>query len=217
VLWVKFDRLDKIDISFGEIEIAFEEDMIEGGAATEGVEGAQSNQTPDDAAVINDVTPIASQNSQPAPEVPVSGTNSRPTETTSNTTPTEPDRVVNQDALFSANATSSGSGTSATSASTGSGSGTTGAGYSDNDFSLEGRSPVGGLIKPSYERQQAGRLVVEIWVDGSGRVTYAEIKEGNITNSTLRNAALSAARSTKFTQSNESNQRGTITYIFKLQ
>ncbi len=219
VLWVKFDRLDPIDLRFGEIEVVFE-DMVEGGKASEGVEGASSNETPDEVAAVNDVPPIQTQPTNSEVEIPVSGAKPEPSETPAPTAPTEPERVVNPNALFTSNPSSvSGGGSSQTSTASGSGAGTQGTGHSDVSFDLEGRSVVGGLARPAYNVQQAGIVVVTISVDQSGRVTLAQYRaEGSTTqNSVLRDAAIAAARSTRFSPSNNPTQTGTITYVFRLQ
>lgn len=96
----------------------------------------------------------------------------------------------------------------------------TGTGDSGISFSLAGRRPVGNLPKPAYSSDSQGRIVIEITVDAQGRVQTASFHpQGSTTqNSSLREAAIKAARQAKFT-TNEANavQTGTITYIFRLQ
>ena len=96
---------------------------------------------------------------------------------------------------------------------------TTGVGVS---FSLDGRTPGGGgLVRPVYNVQEDGRVVVDITVNPAGKVIVATI---NLKKSTpgvavvLREAALKAARSTFFNSiGGVDNQMGTITYNFELK
>jgi len=94
--------------------------------------------------------------------------------------------------------------------------GSTGSGH----FSLNGRTLNGGLPHPSYAIQEEGTVVVQIRVNPSGSVVSASISlQGtNTDNSTLRNAALNAARQARFnTIEGNQNQSGTITYRFRLK
>lgn len=93
-----------------------------------------------------------------------------------------------------------------------------GTGY--GHFSLNGRNLNGGLPHPSYSIQEEGTVVVQISVSPKGNVTSASISlQGtNTDNSTLRNAALSAAKQAKFNIINgNQSQSGTITYRFRLK
>jgi TonB family protein len=93
-------------------------------------------------------------------------------------------------------------------------------GGDNSGYSLTGRTLVGGeLVKPRYTANEEGRIRVRITVDKKGSVIQATIAPGtNIDNKTLRNAALDAAKKTKFNSiSSDSNQSGEITYIFKLE
>ncbi|MBF6627736.1 MAG: energy transducer TonB [Proteiniphilum sp.] len=86
-------------------------------------------------------------------------------------------------------------------------------------YELGGRSlGSGGLVQPRYTVNDEGTVVVNITVDPSGNVILAEIGQGtNLPNATLRNEALNAAKKTKFNAINSTNnQRGKITYRFKL-
>ena len=79
---------------------------------------------------------------------------------------------------------------------------------------------AGGLVTPVYNKQAEGKVVVNVVVDPSGKVVSASInaKLSNTTNQGLRNAALSAARQTKFNEiEGIDNESGTITYIFRLK
>jgi hypothetical protein len=85
---------------------------------------------------------------------------------------------------------------------------------------LAGRSVNGTLPKPSYGVQAAGKVVVEIWVDQYGTVQKAVAgAEGTtVTDKTLWNEARKAALGAHFNLSSDAPalQKGTITYIFKL-
>ena len=88
-------------------------------------------------------------------------------------------------------------------------------------FNLNGRSlGEGGLPRPVYNVQEEGIVVVTITVNPAGAVINAEInlKETRTTNSTLRKAAIDAAKKARFnTVTGLNNQAGTITYNFKLR
>ncbi|MDR1672896.1 MAG: TonB family protein [Bacteroidales bacterium] len=89
-----------------------------------------------------------------------------------------------------------------------------------NSFSLTGRGLQGILPKPVYNSQEQGIVVVEITVDKDGNVIDAEsgVKGSTTLDKTLLDAALKAARRAKFTRKPDSPvQKGTITYIFKIQ
>jgi len=93
-----------------------------------------------------------------------------------------------------------------------------GTGY--GQFTLNGRSLNGGLPHPSYSIQEEGTVVVQITVNPKGSVIASSIslKGTNTDNSTLRNAALSAAKRARFnTIDGNQNQSGTITYHFRLK
>lgn len=85
-----------------------------------------------------------------------------------------------------------------------------------NSWSLNGRSLSGQLIQPSYDSDEEGKVTVNIRVDGSGNVVSASIgSPTTVSNSSMRNAALSAAKRTKFSAGN-GIATGIITYNFKL-
>lgn len=93
-----------------------------------------------------------------------------------------------------------------------------GSGY--GDFSLDGRSLVEGLPRPSYAIQEEGVVVVRIVVNPRGTVVSADIQlRGTTTESpALRTAALNAAKQARFNPiDGPNNQSGTITYRFKLR
>lgn len=85
---------------------------------------------------------------------------------------------------------------------------------------LEGRSVNGTLPRPTYGVQKAGKVVVEIWVDNYGNVqkAIAGAEGTTVTDNTLWQAARKAALGAHFNMSAEAPalQKGTITYIFKL-
>lgn len=86
-------------------------------------------------------------------------------------------------------------------------------------YDLGGRSVgSGGLTRPKYTVNDEGTVVINITVDPQGNVIQAEIGRGtNTPNTSLRNEALKAARSTKFNAiTTGNNQQGTITYKFSL-
>lgn len=77
----------------------------------------------------------------------------------------------------------------------------------------------GGLVMPSYDVDDYGRVVIDIVVDPKGNVVDASPgKRTNVANASLIKAALLAAKRTKFTSVNTpGNQKGTITYRFNLK
>lgn len=85
---------------------------------------------------------------------------------------------------------------------------------------LAGRSVNGTLPKPTYGVAKSGTVVVEIWVDNYGNVQKAVAgAEGTtVTDKTLWQEARKAALGAHFNMSAEAPalQKGTITYIFKL-
>jgi TonB family protein len=85
-----------------------------------------------------------------------------------------------------------------------------------HSWSLNGRDLLGKLAQPSYQGNEEGRIVVEIRVDASGVVVSASIAKGTtITDATLRNSAISAAKKNKFSTGG-GVAIGTITYNFRL-
>lgn len=86
-------------------------------------------------------------------------------------------------------------------------------------WDLGGRDILGELPLPAYNIQEEGRVVVTITVNPEGSVIDTRINNRtNTTNMQLRNAAVEAARRTKFNAiSGKNNQTGTITYYFKLK
>lgn len=86
---------------------------------------------------------------------------------------------------------------------------------------VEGRTVMGTLPSPSYNVQQSGTVVVDIWVDNYGAVQKAVAgAEGTtVTDKTLWNEARKAALEAHFNMDADAKplQKGTITYIFKLK
>lgn len=85
-----------------------------------------------------------------------------------------------------------------------------------NIWSLQGRTLLGDMPKPSNDFKEQGKVVVNITVDKSGNVVGASIGDGTtISDRYTQQLALDAARKAKFT-GGETPQRGTIIYNFKL-
>lgn len=143
--------------------------------------------------------------------------------------PAEQPRTVNRRALFpgrTVGSTSTSEGPAAGEGNAGDLSGAPegshdGTGQSDSGiaYDLSGRSVVGKLPKPSYPGNESGKVVVDVTVDASGRVTYASYRaQGSTTNSKrLVDAAVEAARKARFSSSESLMQTGTITYVFTLE
>ena len=87
-------------------------------------------------------------------------------------------------------------------------------------FNLGGRSALS-LPKPDYLKQKQGIVVVEVIVDRKGNVTKATpgVKGSTTLDNDLLKAAEKAALTAKFDVSPNAReyQKGSITYIFKLQ
>ncbi len=85
---------------------------------------------------------------------------------------------------------------------------------------LTGRDVIGSLPRPSYAVQNSGKVVVDIWVDQYGTVqkAVAGADGTTVTDKTLWQAARKAALGAHFNMSADAPamQKGTITYIFKL-
>ncbi|MDR0845041.1 MAG: TonB family protein [Tannerella sp.] len=75
----------------------------------------------------------------------------------------------------------------------------------------------GGLLKPRYDSNEEGRIVIDITVDPNGNVVNAQVgKRTNINNTAMRNSAINAAKQTKFNSiKGANNQMGTITYQYQ--
>lgn len=85
---------------------------------------------------------------------------------------------------------------------------------------VAGRSVNGTLPRPSYPVQASGKVVVEIYVDNYGNVqkAVAGVEGTTVTDKNLWQAARKAALGAHFNMSADAPalQKGTITYIFKL-
>jgi TonB family protein len=127
-----------------------------------------------------------------------------------------------QEAIEKANAAMGGFGNNS-SVGSGTGSGTTNQGNplgkgnsGGNSWSLSGRSLTGRLVSPSYDKDVEGKITVNIRVNESGSVISATIgSPTTISDAQTRNAAISAAKSTRFSSGREVSS-GSITYNFKL-
>ena len=87
------------------------------------------------------------------------------------------------------------------------------------DAGLQGRGLVGVLPKPEYNANAVGKVLIDVTVDASGRVTTATYRQNGSTtnNSVLVEAARRAALKARFTESDRFVQGGTITYIFRME
>lgn len=174
---------------------------------------------------------VATQQAEPTPSLDAStvqGNTVNPAVTEQPTVENkEPE--INKNALFTGRRNQS-SGTGSQGESTGSGdqgkaNGTpnsnnyTGNGGGNGNYSLAGRSSVA-LPRPDYKSNDQGTVVVQIWVDRNGNVTRAEYqpKGSNTSNGYLVNQAIAAAKRARFNADPAApeEQKGTITYIFKI-
>lgn len=90
------------------------------------------------------------------------------------------------------------------------------------NYDLGGRKiGKGGLPRPAYNSQAQGKVVIKITVNPEGNVLYTDVdlKNTNIQDLSLHNAALKAAKKAQFNKITNSvdNQVGTITYFFNLK
>lgn len=85
------------------------------------------------------------------------------------------------------------------------------------DKGLQGRGLVGALPTPGYPGTKSGKVVIRVTVGPKGDVTNASFEPigSTVSDTELVNAALEAARKTRFTESQAAVQGGTITYIFR--
>jgi len=115
--------------------------------------------------------------------------------------------------------TGSGSGSgSGTGSGSGNGSGTGSGSGGGVNYSLEGRNPKS-LLKPSYNSEDQGKVVVTIKVNKEGKVIEARAgaKGTNTSDQKLWKMAEEAAKRSTFTAKPDAaeEQKGTITYNFK--
>lgn len=102
----------------------------------------------------------------------------------------------------------------------GDGSGHSLVGESMLDASLAGRGLVGELPVPDFpDGCRAGKIVIRVSVDSSGRVTSAiyEAKGSTSSSAALISAAKNAALKARFQESRAMVEGGTITYVFKIK
>jgi TonB family protein len=145
--------------------------------------------------------------------------------------PKEQKPVVDSRALFGQNNKTTYSGSEGVTSGTGNQGSVNGDVNSDNhsvgggagqgiSFNLNGRSSVA-LPSPEFNHQKEGRVVVQITVDRSGRVTNAipGVKGSTTLDNYLLEVAKNAALISKFNTSEEAPiyQSGTIEYVFRLR
>lgn len=83
-------------------------------------------------------------------------------------------------------------------------------------YDLGGRGAKS-ISSPNKDFNEEGKVVVDIWVDKEGRVQRTEIGKGTtVTDSSMRESALQAARNSVFNKDDKAAelQKGTITYTF---
>lgn len=87
------------------------------------------------------------------------------------------------------------------------------------DEGLQGRGLLGSLPKPAYTANASGKVLIDVVVDATGKVTKATYRpQGSTTNNAeLVEAARRAALKARFTESESMVQGGTITYIFRMR
>lgn len=97
------------------------------------------------------------------------------------------------------------------------------AGFGTHDLGGRGFAKGESLPRPQYDNSNdEGKLVVDITVNPEGDVVDASINSSKSsasirTNYDLRNSAINAAKKAKFEAiKNSNNQKGTITYFFKI-
>lgn len=84
-----------------------------------------------------------------------------------------------------------------------------------NSWSVNGRNLKGNIVKPSYNSNIEGSVIVTIRVNASGRVISANVTGGTISDPQLREAARQAALKTVFSEGKD-EVTGVITFNFKL-
>lgn len=174
---------------------------------------------------------VATQQAEPTPSLDASSVQGNTVNPAVTEQPTvenkEPE--INKNALFTGRRNqSSGSGSQGQSSGSGDQGKPTGSPNSNNyggngggngNFSLSGRSKVA-LPAPEYGTNDQGTVVIQIWVDRSGKVTRAEFqpKGSNTQNGYLVSQAKAAAMRARFNADAGApeEQKGTITYIFKM-
>ncbi|MBN1117032.1 MAG: TonB family protein [Bacteroidales bacterium] len=143
----------------------------------------------------------------------------------------KPEPVVDQRALFGKNRNTTSTASEGESGGNGNQGSENGDVTSDNhslgggvgdgiSFSLDGRSALS-LPSPVFDHQKEGKVVVQVTVDRTGRVTNAipGVKGSTTLDNYLLAAAKKAALSSKFNTKEDAPlyQSGTITYVFRLR
>ena len=187
-------------------------------------------------------TSVASENAQPAPpqqpapKAPEATPTPRPTPTPARATPTKekPKPVQKPAAPSERDVDNKVSGLfdrkKPTGAESGTGKSDAGSGVADKGragssagWSLDGRSIVGNggrPVMPTRVPDIRGTVVVEITVNAAGQVIDAKVRlrGTNVVDSALRDAAVKAARKTRFNAlGGVPDQKGTITYHFDVK
>lgn len=123
------------------------------------------------------------------------------------------DKANKMGGLFGNNSTGSGSGNTTGTQFEGNplGKGTSGG----NSWSVYGRNLKGNIVKPSYNSNIEGTVIVTIRVNATGRVISANVTGGTISDAQLREAARQAALKTMFSEGKD-EVTGIITFNFKL-
>jgi TonB family protein len=85
-----------------------------------------------------------------------------------------------------------------------------------HSWSLAGRRIASNIPKPMYNKNEEGKITINIRVDEQGKVISAVIGQPTtISSEELRNSTLQSAKQVKFSAGN-GNTTGTLTYYFKL-
>lgn len=174
---------------------------------------------------------LATQQAEPTPNLNASSNQGNTVKPTSMEQPKEEvkEPEINKNALFPGRRNQqSGTGSQGVSSGTGDQGKPNGTPNSNNyegngggngSFSLSGRSNIT-LPKPQYSSNEQGTVVIQIWVNREGKVIRAEYqpKGSNTSNGYLVGQARAAALKARFNAdaSAPDEQKGTITYIFKI-
>lgn len=240
LLFVKFSLEEKpeagegILINFGNVESAAgSEDLAASDQIADALSQPQTSQTvkaeTDQLTQDFEEAPVVKEKTKKVQEKPVPKQDPKPAKKPQ--TPAEKPREVNQKALFpgrtqGSNSSSEGNKTGVGNQGDLSGDPAgshdgTGTGTSGSSVNLSGRSLLGSLPRPDYNAREQGRVIIEVTVDQQGRVTNATYRSvGSTTqNNTLVASAIRAAKQARFNVDENAApyQKGTITYIFKMQ
>ena len=87
------------------------------------------------------------------------------------------------------------------------------------DQSLKERGLVGALPVPKYRGTKEGKIIIDVTVDATGKVTGASYqpKGSTITDGYLIEDAKAAALKARFTEKRTPVEGGSITYIFRME